>query len=298
MRKTNEVEVLINRSNVTSICTICKIVQRWYIAIIQFRLSISVYRISQEEKRTYADHKTGLNETEFQSNIEQNNSVVDTDTCVVVYSILIASLFIVAITRSISFYNVCIKASQSLHDNMFVAILSTVLRFFNINPSGRILNRFARDIGSVDEMLPRVLLDAIQTNLNMIGAIILTSIVNPIFLLPLFVISFAFLYVRKVYLKTSKNIKRLEGISRSPVYSHLSVSLDGISTIRAFNAEKILIEEFDAIQDTHSACWYTFISTSSAFGFVLDVMCFFLVFVVIFSFILFDTGKPNNLKNH
>lgn len=181
---------------------------------------------------------------------------------------------------------------------MFVAILSTVLRFFNINPSGRILNRFARDIGSVDEMLPRVLLDAIQTNLNMIGAIILTSIVNPIFLLPLFVISFAFLYVRKVYLKTSKNIKRLEGISRSPVYSHLSVSLDGISTIRAFNAEKILIEEFDAIQDTHSACWYTFISTSSAFGFVLDVMCFFLVFVVIFSFILFDTGKPNNLKNH
>lgn len=218
----------------------------------------------------------------------------------------------ISITRSITFYNVCLKASQNLHDNMFTSIISTTIRFFNLNPSGRILNRFARDIGSVDEMLPRVLLDAIQTNLNMIGAIILPSIVNPIFIVPLSLISLLFLLARNVYLKTSKNIKRLEGISkcfysnfkfshfiftchlfcvgRSPVLTHLSVSLSGLSTIRAFKAEQILIEEFDNHLDVHSACWYSYISTSSAFGFSLDVMCFILVFVIIFSFILFETG--------
>lgn len=70
----------------------------------------------------------------------------------------------------------------------------------------------------------------------------------------------------------------------------MSVSLDGLSTIRAFNAEKILIEEFDNHADTHAACWYAFISTSCAFGFALDAMCFILVFIVIFSFLLINTG--------
>lgn len=77
---------------------------------------------------------------------------------------------------------------------------------------------------------------------------------------------------------------------RSPVFTHLSVSLDGLSTIRAFGAEDILVREFDNQQDTHTACWYMFISTSSAFGFILDILCFVFVFVVTFSFLLLDTG--------
>lgn len=74
------------------------------------------------------------------------------------------------------------------------------------------------------------------------------------------------------------------------MFTHLTVTLDGLSTIRAFNAEQILIEEFDNHQDTHSACWYAFISTSCAFGFALDAMCFILVFIVIFTFLLIETG--------
>lgn len=163
-----------------------------------------------------------------------------------------------------------------------------------------------------------MLLDSIQTNLNMCGAIILTAFVNPIVLIPLTLLSIMFWFVRSVYLKTSKSLKRLESVSkliershrlfgcscpfsqnptkpyfadRSPIYTHLSVSLAGLSTIRAFNAENILIEEFDNHQDTHAACWYAFISTSCAFGFALDAMCFILVFIVIFSFLLLHAGK-------
>lgn len=182
---------------------------------------------------------------------------------------------------------------------------------------------------TVDESLPKVLLDSIQTNLNMCGAIILTAIVNPLILIPLSLMVILFWFVRGVYLKTSKSLKRLESVSksifnlkkkcnkyfkeraaddtmhhfflipgRSPMFTHLSVTLDGLSTIRAFKAEDILIEEFDNHQDTHTACWYAFISTSCAFGFALDAMCFVLVFIVIFSFLLIDTGKPIlNLMN-
>lgn len=122
------------------------------------------------------------------------------------------------ICRSIGFFNVCVRSSQSLHDRMFSSIMSTTMRFFNINPSGRTLNRFSKDIGTIDELLPRALLDAIHTNLYMLGAIILTVIVNPWFIIPLSVIGLLFLCMRDIYLKTSKNIKRIESIGNLNIF--------------------------------------------------------------------------------
>lgn len=59
----------------------------------------------------------------------------------------------------------------------------------------------------------------------------------------------------------------------------------GLSTVRAFDAEPILIREFDALQDLHTATWYMFLSTTSAFGFLLDILAVFFVGFVSFSFL-------------
>lgn len=102
-----------------------------------------MFRISQEEGRIY--RSAFQNSTEI---IDDNTSiVVSTEICVYIYSGLIASIFIIALTRSMSFYSICVKASKHLHDQMFAAVVSTTMRFFHLNPSGRILNRFARDMG-------------------------------------------------------------------------------------------------------------------------------------------------------
>lgn len=80
--------------------------------------------------------------------INENTSIIlSTEMCVYIYSGLIASIFVAALIRSMSFYSICVKASKRLHDQMFAAIVSTTMRFFHLNPSGRILNRFARDMG-------------------------------------------------------------------------------------------------------------------------------------------------------
>lgn len=78
--------------------------------------------------------------------------------------------------------------------------------------------------------------------------------------------------------------------AKSPVFTHLAATLNGLSTIRAYNAEKILRMEFDNHQDTHSACWYMFLATSSAFGLILDIMCLIFTFCIIFYYMIFDTG--------
>lgn len=95
-------------------------------------------------------------------------------------------------------------------------------------------------------------------------------------------------------MKEKKNISNVLlwlFLARSPVFTHISVTLDGLSTIRASHAENILMDEFDNHQNIHSACWYMFISTNSAFGMILDILCLIFVFLVTFSFLLIDTGK-------
>ncbi|KAF5275656.1 hypothetical protein FQA39_LY06768 [Lamprigera yunnana] len=203
-----------------------------------------------------------------------------------IYGGLIIFLFIIALTRSLTFYKLAMLASKNLHNSMFVNVISATMRFFDINPSGRILNRFSKDIGTIDELLPKVILDAGQIILMMFGSLILVTIINPYFLIPTCIIGCFFLLCRMVFLRSSKNIKRLEGMTRSPVFTHLNASLHGLTTIRAYGAQDILKMEFDKHQDLHTSAWYMYIAASSAFGFSLDILCFIYTGLVTFSFLM------------
>lgn len=157
--------------------------------------------------------KTQLLNPRIDSTLDGLYGLLSTDTCIYIHGGLMAGLFIFALTRSLTFYTICVRASQRLHDNMFKGLISTSMRFFDTNPSGRILNRFSKDMGATDEFLPKAVLDATQIIFNMAGAIIVTTVVNPWFMLPVAGLGLVFMGVRKVYLKTSKNLKRLDGTS-------------------------------------------------------------------------------------
>lgn len=139
--------------------------------------------------------------------------LLTTEMCLYIQGTIVVALFLVGIVRSLSFYTLCIRASERLHTNMFNGVVNTTMRFFDTNPSGRILNRFSKDIGAVDEWLPKVILDAGQIVLSLFGAVIVAVIVDYLFLIPIAILAIAFSFVRKIYLKSSKNIKRLDGIS-------------------------------------------------------------------------------------
>jgi hypothetical protein len=80
-------------------------------------------------------------------------------------------------------------------------------------------------------------------------------------------------------------------LARSSVFTHISASLQGLATIRALNAEKILIQEFDNHQDLHTSAFHLYISMFSTFGFWIDVMCVLYTGLVTFSFILIKSGR-------
>ncbi|XP_031636272.1 multidrug resistance-associated protein 4-like [Contarinia nasturtii] len=229
------------------------------------------------------------------SNEQDVSFALSTEMCMYIHGALIASIFILGIIRSLSFYVICMRASQNLYNSMFKGIISTAMRFFETNPSGRILNRFSKDIGTVDEWLPKAMLDGTQSILSLAGSIVITAMVSFYFLIPVLVMGLLFMYIRKVYLKTSKNIKRIEGIAKSPAFTHLAATLGGLSTVRAFNAEKLLQNEFDYHQDTHTAAWFMFVATGSAFGFILDVLCWVFIASILSFYLLVDTGASSEM---
>lgn len=259
----------------------------------QVLVSLSDYWVSfftnQEEQRQYIDFQINNGSGVIEDLQKERDALVSTELCLYILGALVIGSFLLAIIRAINFYQITIKASQKLHDGMFDGIICTIMRFFDQNPPGRILNRFSKDMGSTDEYLPKAMLDATQIILMTFGSIIVCAIVNFYFLIPLAVLFVLFIFMRKIYLKTSKNVKRLESITKSFAFTHLAATLDGLSTIRAFHgAKEILIKEFDRSQNIHTGGWFMFISTSVAFGFALDLLCLAFVFVVTFSFLWLD----------
>jgi len=117
--------------------------------------------------------------------------------------------------RACMFFNLCMKASKNLHNRMFGSLLSAPMRFFDTNPSGRILNRFSRDMGAIDELLPKVKWETIQIIFVMIGILVMVSIVNPIMIAAILFAILFFGCILKLYLRPAQDLKRLEGISES-----------------------------------------------------------------------------------
>uniref|UniRef100_A0A674ETS9 Multidrug resistance-associated protein 4 n=1 Tax=Salmo trutta TaxID=8032 RepID=A0A674ETS9_SALTR len=207
-----------------------------------------------------------------------------------IYAGLTLASVIFGFARSLLMFNVLVKAAQSLHNRMFISILRTPVRFFDINPIGRILNRFSKDICQLDSMLPITFVDFSQLILQNIGVVAVAAAVMPWILIPVVPLLIVFLFLRRYFLQTSRDVKRLESTTRSPVFSHLSSSLQGLWTIRAFRAEERFQNTFDAHQDLHTESWFLFLVTSRWFALRLDGICAAFVTVTAFGCLFLRDG--------
>ncbi|KAH8366457.1 hypothetical protein KR084_009619 [Drosophila pseudotakahashii] len=226
--------------------------------------------------------------------VKNNDSSSSMD--IYIFSGINVALVIFALLRTILFFSMAMHSSTQLHNTMFQGVSRTALYFFHANPSGRILNRFAMDLGQVDEILPAVMLDCIQIFLTITGIIAVLCITNPWYLVNTMTMFLAFHFLRKFYLSTSRDVKRLEAVARSPMYSHFSATLNGLPTIRAMGAQELLTRQYDNYQDLHSSGYYTFLSTNRAFGYYLDLFCVaYVISVTIMSYFNPPLDNPGQI---
>ncbi|CAG4948811.1 unnamed protein product [Parnassius apollo] len=208
--------------------------------------------------------------------------------CVYIYASLIGICIFFTWNKLVVFYNICIRASITLHDNMFRGVTNAPMWFFHHNPSGRILNRFSKDMGQVDTLLPVALVDCLGFFLEVVSILVVVCLVNWWLLLPTAVVAVLLHLLRNLFLNTSRELKRIEAIARSQSLNHAAATVSGLTTIRSCGErQRTLAREFDKLQDLHSSAWTLVLDTNRAFGFWMDMVCCLYLAFVTFSFFLF-----------
>ena len=118
-------------------------------------------------------------------------------------------------------------------------IVAAPIAFFDVTPTGRILNRFTADMDGVDMQLGRIIAQFVNSVFNVIvGLLTVVIATRGFFAILLVPLSLFFYRAQKVFRKTSTEVQRLESISNSPIFAHFGETLTGLSTIRAFGQGK------------------------------------------------------------
>lgn len=156
---------------------------------------------------------------------------------------------------SLALFIGAIRASRILHRKLIVNILRLPMMFFDTTPIGRIMNRLSKDIYCIDVTIPLSLKSFLQMFFDVLGMLVAVSYATPLFLTVVPPLGALYFYIQRVYVATSRQLRRIESVSRSPIYSHFLETITGVSTIRAFSQQQRFIRDnyrkLDENQEAH-----------------------------------------------
>ncbi|ETN62869.1 multidrug resistance-associated protein 1 [Anopheles darlingi] len=184
----------------------------------------------------------------------------------------------------------CLKAAKESHEKLLESSMHMPMSFFDTTPLGRIINRFSKDVDVVDNILPATIRAWLLMLFSVIGVFVVIGISTPIFLAivpPLLVIYY---FVQRFYIETSRQLKRLESVTRSPIYSHFGESIGGQSTIRAYGQQDRFIKESEDRVDYNQLVTYPTILANRWLGVRLEMIgSLVILFAALFAILARDT---------
>uniref|UniRef100_A0A452UFS7 Multidrug resistance-associated protein 1-like n=1 Tax=Ursus maritimus TaxID=29073 RepID=A0A452UFS7_URSMA len=149
-----------------------------------------------------------------------------------------------------------LAASRTLHTQLLDNVLHLPLRFFETNPIGQIISRFTKDMFIIDIRFHYYLRTWVNCTLDVIGTVLVIAGALPLFILGVIPLVFLYFTIQRYYVASSRQIRRLAGASRSPIISHFSETLSGVSTIRAFGHEQRFIQQNREVVNENLVCFY------------------------------------------
>ncbi|KAI9357930.1 P-loop containing nucleoside triphosphate hydrolase protein [Zopfochytrium polystomum] len=174
-----------------------------------------------------------------------------------------------------------VKAAENLHDKVLSSAVSSPVGFFDQTPLGRIVNRLSRDIDYADNSIydaMRLLFYSILQLLATFGLVCYFT--KGIFLVALVPMLALYYYTQLLYRTTSREVKRIESVSRSPLYAHISESMTGLSTIRAYNEQERFVNRCQSLVDRNSSPLYLLYTGQRWIQLRLEMIGNLLVFAV------------------
>ena len=159
-----------------------------------------------------------------------------------------------AVFASLLLYLATISGGRVLHHKMLDRIMRAPMSFFDTTPQGRILNRFGKDVDVLDSTMPFILRGWISCLLSVVATFLVIIVTTPLAILPIFLVLGGYYFVQRIYVSASRQLKRLESTSRSPIYSHFGETINGASVIRAYGLQNTFIKESERrVDKNHQA---------------------------------------------
>lgn len=178
------------------------------------------------------------------------------------YAVSVVGVIVMALITGTTFALVTVSASRTLHDSVFASVMRAPMGWFDMQPTGRILSRFTGDIdqvrgalscscypiqpinsadyapgAQVDVALPYSLENSADNLMQCFLAVVLISVFLPWFLFALPVIAVVFYTITGYFRRAVRELKRLDGLSRSPLVSHVQAVMAGLPSIRAYGQQ-------------------------------------------------------------
>ncbi|KAF8571730.1 hypothetical protein P879_06105, partial [Paragonimus westermani] len=192
-----------------------------------------------------------------------------------VFCVMTGTLVVLSSLRSLSFFAVLINSAKRLHDGMLKA--------------WRILNRFAKDIGQVDDYLPTTIHDFLQCFFLVLSTGVVTIVSSYWVIIPVIPLLVIFYIYRQYYLCASRDLKRIESVARSPMFSWVNVTIQGLPCIRAAGTQPYQLQTFDELVDKHTSVFYANIAAARWLSIRLDLLCWIFITAVVAICLLLGT---------
>lgn len=197
---------------------------------------------------------------------------------------------VVALFRDVWLFFGSLTASWKIHQRLMQSVTRAKFKFFDVTPLGQLMNRFSKDLEAVDQEVAPIAIGVMSCALAIVVTIALITTITPGFLAAAVVISAMYFFVGKFYLRSSRDLKRLESVQRSPLFQQFGETLNGITTIRAYGDERRFIRDNMLRINTHSRPFIYLWAANRWLAFRIDVIGDLVAFFA-GTFVVLSIGK-------
>jgi ABC-type multidrug transport system fused ATPase/permease subunit len=195
-----------------------------------------------------------------------------------VYALLGIIYVGICLSRELVLFWGSLGASRKIHDRLLFSILRAKFRFFDSTPLGQMTNRFSKDVQSIDQEVAPVAIGMIHSAASVVTIVVLITVITPGFLIPGFFVFLMYLATGMFYIRSSRDLKRIEAVQRSPLFQHFGETLTGVVTIRAYGDEARFMQDSHYRVNTHNRPFIYLWATNRWLAFRMDIAGAFVSF--------------------
>eukprot|EP00127_Corallochytrium_limacisporum_P002056 Clim_evm44s99 gene=Clim_evmTU44s99 len=231
--------------------------------------------------------------SDAEQDAEDNGTSVDLSYYLAGYGALGVSRAVFVLANALAVSLVSLFAAINLHQDMLHSVLRAPILFFDTTPVGRIVNRFSRDVYTMDDKLAVNLRNFLLQIMKLLAVVVVVTSATPWFIVVVVPLSFGYVYLQRYYVRTSRQVQRLEGVTRSPIYAHFGESLTGFEIIRAFNKTDDFRLENERKVDHNAKAVFANGSANRWFGVRMEIMGNMIVFLAA----IFAVAQRNHISS-